>query len=352
MAAVAVAGVLAFLIYLTAALTRGPRRARGGGTGSAAEAHWVELLLGLIVLAAAAVFLAWQLFPDGLLRPADGGAETDPRSLAFFAAMLAVGGIGVAGFVGFLFARGTGNVPRDAGGHGGALPAPPPEAAGAAPARTMETPSAARLAGLLLLGAAFLLLNWIYVEKARQFALMLYLFYPAAFAVALVLLFDKATRGWSVKTPAESVREWMFCDALVFLLVLGFLNLQGSGAGDAYASLFWDFLHVALFFAVFWLLDRKVTRYRFLAAYGYLIVLPVLLLVWEAVQEVPAPEEMSWWSTVWPFFSLAAVFFVLEIISLIAARDGSNQAVPLAKDAVFFAVYAILLVVAVPGAAA
>lgn len=217
---------------------------------------------------------------------------------------------------------------------------------------TVETPSATRLVGLVLLGIAFLLLNWIYVERAQQFALMLYVLYPAGFAVALVLLLDKATRGWSIKTPGESAREWMFCDAIVFLLILGVLNLHGSQAGENYASLFWDFLHIALFYFTFWLLDRKVTRYRFLVAYGYLIVLPVLLLIWRVVQDVPVPEELSWWSTIWPFFSLAIIFFVLEIISLVATRETENQSVPLVKDAVFFVIYAILLIVAIPEAAA
>lgn len=351
MAAIAVVGVLAFLIYLIASYTRRSRQSPTSRTGSVAEAHWVELVLGLIVLVTAVALLAWQLFPGALLRPAETGAETDPRSLTFFIVMLAVVGIGVVGFVVFLFARSAENAPRDTAGHGSAVQALQSDAAHAVSARTIETPSATRLVGLLLLGAAFLLLNWVYVEKAQQFALMLYLFYPAGFAVALVLLFDKATRGWSVKTPAESAREWIFCDALLVLLILGFLNLHGSNAGETYASLFWDFLHIALFFFIFWLLDRKVTRYRFLVAYGYLIVLPILLLIWEVIQEVPVPEELSWWSTIWPFFSLAVVFFVLEIITLIAAKETDNQTIPIAKDVAFFVIYAILLIIAIPEAA-
>ena len=37
---------------------------------------------------------------------------------------------------------------------------------------------------------------------------MVHLIYPAALGVALVLLFDKATRGWSAKGGGDTAREW------------------------------------------------------------------------------------------------------------------------------------------------
>ena len=179
---------------------------------------------------------------------------------------------------------------------------------------------------------------------------MLRLVYPAAMAVALVLLFDKATRAWSVKGSAESVREWLLCDGLVFLLMLGFLNLVRSGAGAAYAAMFWDFVFVVLFFLTFWMLDRTATRYRFLAAHAYLILVPVLLLLWRRFQKVAAPEELAWWSTIWPFLILAVIFFVLEIIALVATRDSDKHLVPAIKDGVFVVLYGILLIIAIPEA--
>jgi len=352
MAAIAVVGVLAFLIYLIATFARRARQPDSVGATTMVEAHWVELILGLIVLVVAVGLLVWQLFPSDLSSAGEGVAETDPRSLTFFIVMLIVGGVGVVGFIVFLFVR---NAPPNRGvaKTGDQLVQVTQSAApDAHSAPTVEIPSATRLVGLLVLGVAFLLLNWIYVDKTQQYALMLYLMYPAGFAVALVLLLDKATRAWSIKTSAESAREWMFCDALVFLLILGFLNLLASGAGETYAALFWDFLHLALFFLAFWLIDRKVTRYRFLVAYGYLIVLPILLLIWRVIQEVSVPEELSWWSTIWPFFSLAIISFVLEIISLIATKETENQTVPMLKDVVFFVIYTILLIAAIPEAAA
>jgi hypothetical protein len=52
---------------------------------------------------------------------------------------------------------------------------------------------------------------------------------------------------------------------------------------------------------------------------------------------------------VWPFFFLAVVFLTLEAVALIAAREGRSLA-PV-KDAVFVALYAVLLINAVPGEA-
>ena len=187
---------------------------------------------------------------------------------------------------------------------------------------------------------------------------MLYLIYPASLALALVLLFDKATRSWSPKNTWASVREWLYCDLITFLLILGFINLRQSGTEGNYAYLFWDMLHITLFFFIFWLLDRKLTRYRFLIAQAYLILLPIGLLIWQTTQLLPPPEDapplappVSWWSTIWPFFYLAIVAFVLEIIALIASRNADQHPVPALKDIIFIALYAILLISAIPEAA-
>jgi hypothetical protein len=146
------------------------------------------------------------------------------------------------------------------------------------------------------------------------------------------------------------VREWLMCDLFVFLLVLGYLNLESLGGGAKYASVLWDVVHVTLFFLAFWMVDRKLTRYRFVVGYFYLIVLPVLLLIWRATQGAAAsPDGASWWETIWPLFFLAVIFFALEAVMLIAARDGRTLAT--IKDAVFVALYAILLINAIPGEA-
>ena len=47
----------------------------------------------------------------------------------------------------------------------------------------------------------------------------------------------------------------------------------------------------------------------------------------------------------WPFLILAAVFFVLEVVTLVAS-SGERQTLPAIKDAVFVVLYAVLLIVA------
>jgi len=266
------------------------------------------------------------------------------RGQAFYVVMLIVGGLALLGFLIVLFAQilpahaafaSTESAPT--------TPAPKPDQPGA-----VETPSGARLIGLLLLAIMYLLLNWIYLERGDQHALLTNLVYPASLGVALVLLFDKATRVWSVKTGAETVREWLMCNGFAFLLLLGFLNLRGAPADETYASMFWDFLAIVLFFVAFWIVDRKVTAFRFLVGYAYLILLPVLLIIWRTTQGLVVAEDLSWWSTVWPVFFLSIIFFVLEVILLIASRDTPRHGIGALKDVVFVVLYAIALIAAIP----
>jgi hypothetical protein len=98
-----------------------------------------------------------------------------------------------------------------------------------------------------------------------------------------------------------------------------------------------------LWFAAFWSVDRGAARGRFLVGYGYLVIAPLLLLIWQAVLGTAAPA--SWWGTIWPFFVLAAVFFVLEAITLVSS-SGERQTLATVKDALFVLLYAILLIVA------
>lgn len=349
MVAIAVIGVLAFVVALISGYVR--RTQAAGAAGDAApRPQWFEFLLGLALLVIVAALLIWQLASGRLLAWGEGLGDwqADDRALTFLIVMAVAGVLALVAFVVYAIAQS----PRGRPATGAARPVPVAAGNEAAPApAAVETPSGLRLLGVLLLVLAFLLLNWIYVPLVEQYALMVNLVYPASFAVALVMLFDKASRTWHIKGGAETVREWLLCDALVVLLVLGYLNLRGLGTGEGYTALFWDLLHISLFFATFWLLDRKTSRFRFLIAYGYLILLPLLLAIWQAVLGIEPPADPGFWSSIWPVFILAIIFFVLEAVFLLVG-GGERQVAAAIKDVVFLVLYAILLVAAIPPAAA
>lgn len=349
MIAIAAVAIGAFIIYLITRYARRPATATAGGQAVAPTPNWYEFLLALAALIVVAAILIWQFYPAAEAQLAAADWRGDARSVVFLTVMAIAGILGLIGFLVFAIVR----LPRQSRAVSVEVSdatAATTTDAGALPATA--TPSGARLLGLLVLAVAFLLLNWIYVTAPQQYTLMLQLVYPASLAVALVLLFDKATRAWSVKTGGETVREWLFCDGLVFLLILGYLNLTQAAAPESYAALELDLLFIVLFFVVFWLLDRALTRYRFLLAYAFMILLPIILLIWRLVQSAAAPEGLTWWSTIWPFFFLAVIFFVLEIIMLIATTGSERSGLGAAKDAVFMILYGVLLIIAIPEAAA
>ncbi len=348
MAALAVVAVLSFLIYLVAQYGRRGRTVNAGTASPAHTPQWYEFLLAAVVLAIIAAALLWRLFPSVADQAAVADWRGDTQTFVFFAVMAVIAVLALLAFLAMALLRASGPrassaaAPRSNGASGEA----------AAEDAVQQSGLGIRLVGLLALALAFLALNWIYVPSALQYDLMLYLIYPAALAVTLVLLFDKATRQWSAKGGGESLREWLFCDAIAFLLVLGFLNLRQWQGAESYAALFWDLLAVVLLLATFWIVDRTASRFRFLVAYGFLVLLPILLWIWRFVLEVAAAEELSWWSTIWPALILAAVFFVLEGISLVASANPERQLIPALKDALYFILFAVLLIVAIPAAPA
>jgi hypothetical protein len=337
MAVLAVIGVLAFLISLLARVPMRRQAASGAGESSHTP-NWYEFMLALILLAAIAAFAIW-LISTGKQWP---WGETiidwrsDTRAIVFAAIMVGLGVVGIAVSLAYTLAFSPQR-------------SPPPAVARAA--ETVPTgaeqvgpgSSPWRILGLLVLALALVLLCWIALSHAEQHGLILQLVYPAAMGVALVLLLDKTARSWGSKNGVEAFREWLFCDLLIFLLVLAFLNLRSVAKPDAYSSSFWDILNVVLFFAAFWTIDRSSARGRFLLGYGYLVILPLLLLIWDLSQGVAAAN--SWWASIWPFVILAAAFFVLEAIALVASA-AQRQILPLFKDALFVVLYAVLLIVA------
>jgi hypothetical protein len=347
MIVIAVIGVLAFLIGLVA---RAPQRQQtAGGSGQPEQSpRWYEFTLALILLAAIAAFAIW-LISSGTHWVWGETIEdwrSDDRTITFAAVMVALAVIGLV--VSLVYA-----LVQSSHGASSQIAAPPratevaaAEAAPVSAAVAPPAPSPLRVLGLLVLVAAILLLCWIGLAPAAQYALIAQLIYPASLGVTLVLLFDKATRTWSVKPGAESFREWLLCDLLIFLLVLAFLNLRSVAKPETYGS-FWDLLNVVLFFVAFWVIDRTAARGRFLLGYGYLVVLPVSLLIWQTAQGVAGAA--SWWASIWPFLILAGVFFILEAVTLVAST-GERQTLPAIKDTLFVVLYAVLLIVAVKSA--
>ena len=312
-----------------------PRRGRPGA-GSAAErrgTRWYEFLLAAILvalLAAAVVAAAWWSRGAGDWRGEMAGD-------VFLVAMLAVAAVAAVAFLVYLVVRGARRSARRPG----------VASEGDAP----ESPAGVRLLGLALLAVLFLVVAWVHAPPELAFALVANLLYPAAFALALVLLFDKASREWAVKGGAVAFREWLHCDAFTILLVLGYLNLVSNADPAAYSSLFWDALHIGLFVFVFWLVDRKFTALRWLVGLAYLALLPVLLWFWRLTLGVAAPDDLSWWSTPWPFIVLGLVACAVEIIVLAATGRGENDrndgtAGHIVKDALFFVLYGGLLIAA------
>ncbi len=340
MAALALTGVVVFVIYLVVRNKEGLSVGTLSEGGPSSGQRWFEYLLAvlaLVGLVVAVIVVIIFLYPSGIVLETAWRGET--RSTVFLVAMLVFGLGALVAFVIGMFVRRRVGVPA-AGTEGGSASSVP---------NTVETPAGTRLLGLLVLVVAFLVLNWVYVGTIGQYRLMVGLVYPAVLGVALVLLFDKATRAWSIKAKGEPFREWVFCDAAVFLIFLGFLNLIQFAVAESYNALFWDLLNLVLFFFVFWLVDRKVTRYRFLIAYAYFVLAPILLYIWQLVHTVEdVVETVAWWSSVWPFVILAIIFMVIEIIALIATRGSQRQAGGAVRDTVFIALYGILLLGAAP----
>jgi hypothetical protein len=340
-----VIGVLAFLIGL---IVRTPQRQRTATSGADAAAQpdqsprWYEFTLALILLAAIAAFAIWIISSGShwVWGETIEDWRSDNRATVFAAVMVALAVIGLV--VSLIYALVQTSQQEASARRGGAATTAAAEAP-AAPAAAPPSPSPLRILGLLLLVVAILLLCWIGLAPATQYALISQLIYPASLGVALVLLFDKATRTWGLKPGPESAREWLLGDLLMFLVLLAFINLRSAPKPEAYSASFWDLLNIVLFFIAFWTIDRTALRGRFLLGYGYLVVAPLLLLIWQSALGVAGPA--SWWASAWPLVILAGVFFVLEAVTLVAS-SGERQTLPAVKDAVFVLAYAVLLIVA------
>jgi hypothetical protein len=347
MIVIAILGVLAFLIGLIVRMPQGQQQAATRGSSPAEQTpRWYEFTLAVILVAAVAALALWLI---------SGGRHwvwgetiedwrSDDRTITFAVVMVGLVVIGLVISLVYAVAQSS---------QGTAAPRRQVQVASAQTASAEAAPGGAPLApsahsplsvlGLLALVVAILLLCWISLAASVQYGLIVQLIYPAGFAISLVLLFDKAARTWNFKPGAESFREWLFCDLLVFLLVLAFLNARGAPTPEAYAGSFWDLLNLTLFLIAFWVIDRTAARGRFLIGYAYLVVLPLLLSIWQTMLGLAAPT--SWWASPWPLLILASVFFILESVTLVASA-AERQTLPAIKDTLFVVLYAILLIVA------
>ena len=339
MLVLSVIGVLVFLLGLLVRAPQGQQILASRARQSPEAPRWYEFTLALILLAAIAGFVIWIISSgrQWVWGEAIGDWRGDTRAITFAAIMVGLGCIGLAASLAYtLFQSTQSQAPKR-------LPEAIAETA-VVDETAVPAPSRLGFLGPLVLAPAILVTCWIALSQAEQYELLFQLIYPGAFGVTLVLLLDKAARIWGTKRGSETVREWLFCDLLAFLLVLAFLNLRSGAKPETYGGTFWDLLNVVLFFAVFWAIDRTSARSRFLVGYGYLIVLPLLLLIWQTSQGV-AVGSVSWWASMWPFLILAAAFFILEVITLVAST-GERQILPALKDALFVVLYAVLLIVA------
>ena len=339
MGGVAVIAVLAFIAYL---LMRQPNSRAPATDDVAREGKrllWMEYLLAIVVLLVVVVggiTLVIQTYPEA--GAVQFGWRADSRSHVFLTIMGVSVVVALLAFVIGVFVRWPKKPRIDSVSKRGIDD----------PTSTTETSAGAGILGLLCLFVALLLLNWVAVERVDQYRLILHLLYPATLGVALVLLFDKATRDWSIKQPGEALREWVFCDLMVFFLFLAFLNVVRHGDGDTYSALFWDVVNIVAFFLVFWVLDRKVTRYRFLVGYVYFTLVPLLLLIWRTVQGHEVLAESSWWESVWPFFLVGLIFALIEVMVLIGTRSSGRQGAGGVRDVLFVVIYGMLLLSVAP----
>ena len=195
-------GVLAFLIGL---IIRAPQRQRAAASGAGApeqSPRWYEFTLALILLAAIAAFAIWIISSGShwVWGETIEDWRSDSRATAFAAVMIALAVIGL--IVSLIYALVQSSQREALPQRGGCRTSPAAAgepAASAAAGAAPPSPSPLRILGLLLLVVAILLLCWIALAPATQYALMTQLIYPASLGVALVLLFDKATRTWGLK---------------------------------------------------------------------------------------------------------------------------------------------------------
>ncbi len=351
MAALGIFGVVGFLILLVSRINPGQSNS-GKSRAVGSDTQWYGYFLAAIVLAIAALLFLWRFPPSYMAQVAETDWQLDSKSMTFFAIMILISVVALLVFVVYVISQQINqkDITRKTGS-ASALPnntqSEPDN-----PVASYQNPSAASMFGLLALVLAYAILNWSFVTHAEQLAMMLQLIYPAGLVIALVMLFDKASRSWNIKPPGESLREWLFCGAITYLYILAYLNLLRYGNGENYGAMVVDLLNVLVYLAVFWMLDRRTTRLRFLTTYGYLILLPIALIIWRTVQAIEIPVDISWWETIWPFFSLAVIFFVLEIIVLIISRETRSQGLATAKDILFLVLYVITLIIAIPESAA
>ena len=339
MGGVAVIAVLAFIAYLLMRQPNSRARATDDVAREGKRLLWMEYLLAIVVLLVVVVggiTLVIQTYPEA--GAVQSGWRVDSRSHVFLTIMGVSVVVALLAFVVGVFVRWPKKPPLDS------VSTPGIDDPGSA----AETSAGAGISGLLCLFVALLLLNWVAVELADQYRLILHLLYPATLGVALVLLFDKATRDWSIKQPGEALREWVFCDLMVFFLFLAFLNVVRHGDGDTYNALFWDVVNIVAFFLVFWVLDRRVTRYRFLVGYVYFTLVPLLLLIWQTVQGHEVLAESSWWESVWPFFLVGLIFALIEVMVLIGTRSSGRQGAGGVRDVLFVVIYGMLLLSVAP----
>src|SRR5262249_54197435 len=155
---------------------RTPQRQRAATTGAAGQPEtpprWYEFTLALILLAAVAAFAIWIISSGShwVWGETIEDWRSDNRTIVFAAVMVALAVVGlVVSLIYALVQTSQADAPVR---RGGAVTTAPAEATAApAAAAAPPSPSPLRMIGLLLLVVAILLLCWIGLAPATQFAL-------------------------------------------------------------------------------------------------------------------------------------------------------------------------------------
>ena len=85
-----------------------------------------------------------------------------------------------------------------------------------------------------------------------------------------------------------------------------------------------------------------------LRAQIFLLLVPAMLLIWTAANSATPVDTLTANNMFWLLMALPFIAFLMEIIVLVASSGAGNAVVPAIKDILFFILYAIFFIMAIP----